>query len=210
MANEETIKSARPTFTAEQKEAWKKAKLLLKSLIGNDVVRFRALHIAMSELRSKYKKNPGPIERESTDPNKAHQKRVNDAAVRLRGRIDAWKVYLDNPGSKKLFIFTDSTLTDSQKAVQSSHAVAQFLREHPLAPWCNGILVLLSPDVSLKLYTSSPDPVMDRFVAYNINAYNNWNYTTIWREEDMDNAITSVAILDDYYDAGKISGTKML
>ena len=207
MANEETIKSARPTFTAEQKEAWKKAKLLLKSLIGNDVVRFRALHIAMSELRSKYKKNPGPIERESTDPNKAHQKRVNDAAVRLRGRIDAWKVYLDNPGSKKLFIFTDSTLTDSQKAVQSSHAVAQFLREHPLAPWNNGVLIILIPDPDFKRWQHPDESLLEMLFAYNAGGY---NYVTQWCEEDMNDSLTSFVLLDDFKEAGKINGVRLL
>jgi hypothetical protein len=207
MANEETIKSVRPIFTAEQKDAWKKAKLLLKSLTGNDVIRFRALHSAMSELRSKYKKNPGPIERESTDPNKAHQKRVNDAAVQLRQRIDTWKAYLDNPGSKKLFIITDNELTDSQKAVQSAHCVAQFQKDHPFAPWSNGILVLLVPDPEFKRWQHLDESALQVFSRWHDVG---WNYITFWSEEDMDDKLTSIAILDDFREAGKLNGLKML
>lgn len=207
-----TMANERPVFNAEQKEAWKKAKLLLKSLVPKkDKIRFRALHIAMSEMRGKYKMKQGPIEIESKNPAKAHQRKVEDQYARLRERVEAWKSYLENPGLKKLFVFTDPSLSDSQKAVQSAHAVAQFQKEHPLAPWSNGTLVLLTPDPSLKLYTRDPDvPIMVAFKNYNLNEYNNWNYSTIWREEDLDNAITSIVILDDFQEAGRISGTKML
>ena len=204
-----TIKSSRPVFTAEQKEAWKKAKALLKTLIGKDVIRFRALHIAMSELRGKYKTHKGPIEILSKNPDKATQKQSLDTWNNLRAKVDAWKSYLEDPGSKKLFIITDGTLSDSQKAVQSSHCAAQFVKEHPLAPWTNGTLVLLTPDVTHRAFSriTSDDNVMDKFVSWYGYGY---NHITVWRESDMEDKITSIAILDDFKEAGKIPGLKML
>jgi len=201
----------RPTFTTEQKEAWKSAKRLLKSLAGTkrfaDKIRYRALHIAMSELRGKYKDNQGPIEIESKNPDKAQQRKNVDAYHSLRQRIDVWKAYFDNPGLKKLFIITDNELSDSQKAVQSAHCATQFQKEHPDAPWTNGTLVLLCPDPNYKHWDHPEESRLEVFFARNAGRY---NYVTQWEEPDMDNKLTSVAILDDFAEAGKINGLKML
>ena len=200
MANELT--STRPTFTLEQKEAWNKAKLLLKTFAGNDTLRYRALHIAMSELRGRYRKHKGPIEAPSKNPNKLQQRQCCDKYAQLRERIDSWKAYFDNPGTKKLFIICDHELTESQKAVQSAHAAAQFLKEHPLAPWSNGTLVLLQSDPDK--YVKSFAEVISRFFYER-----NYHYHTAWREEDMGNQVTAVAVLDDYK-AISNRNTKML
>ncbi|MEN6291797.1 MAG: hypothetical protein ABFD07_07270, partial [Methanobacterium sp.] len=134
-----------------------------------------------------------------------------DIAINLRGRVDAWKEYLTNPGAKKLFVFTDPDLSDSQKAVQSAHAVAQFQKEHPLAPWVNGTLVLLTPDRDLRPFNrlAKEDSLMNHFVSWYAHSYYA-EYITVWTESDMDDAITSVVMLDDFKEVGKISGTKML
>jgi len=191
----EILNNTRPTFTNEQKEAWNKAKLLLKTFAGNDTVRYRALHIAMSELRGRYRKHKGPIEAPSTNPNKLQQRQSCDKNAQLRERIDSWKVYFDNPGAKKLYIICDHTLTKSQKAVQSAHAAAQFLKEHPLAPWANGTLVLLqSCDKyqSTKYMCNTFEKFSDRYYTWR------WLFKTEWREPDMDNALTAIAVLDDF------------
>lgn len=180
-------------YTNEQREAWSKAKLLLKSLRFNNTLRYRALHIAMSELRSKTKKHKGPIETPSKNPNKLQCRISTDKNAQLRERIDSWKSYFENPGAKKLYIICDHELSESQKAVQSAHATAQFLKEHPLAPWANGTLIFLQsePDKYIKSF----DEVVNRHFY---KGSHNWNYRTEWREPDMNNQITAVAVLHDY------------
>ena len=48
------------------------------------------------------------------------------------------------PESKeKLYVVVNKNLTTSQQAVQSAHAVAEFLRKNPYTQWKNGHLILL-------------------------------------------------------------------
>ena len=184
----------RPTFTNEQKEAWNKAKLLLASLRHDDVIRYRALHIAMSELRARYRKHKGPIETPAKNPDKANAREYLDKLNQLRKRIDSWKEYFENPGNKKLYVLCDATLTEAQKAVQSAHAVADFQKEYPFAPWTNGTLVLLQHNANRYSYTTT---TFDETIKHNFNKYS-WDYQIDWREPDMGNAITAVAFLDDF------------
>ena len=210
MATQETTKSNRPTFTPEQHEAWKKARLLLKSLMRVDSFRYRTLHVAMSELRAIYKKHKGPIETRAKNPNKAKQRELTDKYAQFRQRVDAWKAYLDNPGSKKLYIITDVELSDSQRAVQSAHCAALFQKEHPNAPWSNGILVLLKPKLNHYMFKDikpNTGEVMNKLAAY---FRHSWNYKSIWREEDRDNQITSIALLNDYIELGHVPFLEML
>lgn len=189
--------SNRPTFTTEQHEAWNKAKLLLKTFAGNDTIRYRALHIAMSELRGKYRKHKGLIETPSKNPNKLENRQACDKYARLRERIDSWKAYFDNPGAKKLYIICDGSLSESQKAVQSAHAVAQFLKEHPLAPWANGTLVLLQNDEPTENPSMRKRSHFETILGWYFSKLS-WRFFTEWREEDLDNKLTAVAILDDF------------
>ena len=213
--NEQT-KPSRPVFTPEQHEAWKKAKLLLKTLMGKDTKRYRALHIAMSELRGRYRKHKGPIETVSSNPNKVKQRTVEDLWNNLRKKVDAWKEYFETPGFKKLYVITDNELSTSQQAVQSAHAVAKFQKDHPNAPWTNGTLVLLTPDSTNKVYKREVfgkpeiETPFQKFIHWYLKAYN-FDYISYWREEDLDNQITSVVVLNDYntnFDG--ISGIKLL
>lgn len=198
MAIETTIKT-RPNFTAEQKEAWKKAKLLLKTYAGTNTVQYRALHIAMSELRSKYRTHKGPIEVISKNASKAYEHRLRDLSDKLRERIDTWKEYFNNPGAKKLYIICDETLSESQKAVQSAHAVAQFQKEHPLAPWTNGTIILLTPEGSQSL-----KQILQRYDSCRFDFY------TEWSEPDLDNRVTALALMNNFGDIFRIKGLKLL
>ena len=198
----------KPLFTDEQNEAWAKAKLLLKEFKGKDSFRYRVLHIAMSELRGRYRKHKGPIETAPKDPERAKQKETADLWRKLRMRVDAWKNYFEDPSKKKLYIITDPNLSPSQRAVQSAHAVAQFQIEHPLAPWCNGILVLLTPDIDRSFYSRNKDQaIMDCFTRWYVGGF---DFQTIWKEEDLDNAITSIAILDMFNEIGAPQGLILL
>lgn len=44
---------------------------------------------------------------------------------------------------EKLYVVVNQNLTPSQQAVQSAHAVAEFLRKNPYTMWSNGYLILL-------------------------------------------------------------------
>jgi hypothetical protein len=206
--------TTRPTFTPEQKEAWNKAKLLLKDLIAKgQTTRLRALHIAMSELRGTFRKHKGLIEQPSSKPDKRRQKESLDSQIRLRERIDEWKLYLTDPGAHKLYIIVKGGMSPSQKAVQASHAAHQFAKEHPHAPWINGTLVLLTPDPNYKDWRGKGITLED---FHPVDANGHWNsegkYMTIWREPDMDNAITAVCILKEFQNSetGQHRGLKLL
>ena len=55
-----------------------------------------------------------------------------------------WIIKAMQPDSKeKLYVVVNETLTISQQAVQSAHAVAEFLRLNPHTMWRNGHLILL-------------------------------------------------------------------
>jgi hypothetical protein len=206
--------NTRPTYTTEQREAWQNAKLLLKDLIARkQTTRLRALHIAMSELRGLYRKHRGPIEQPSSNPDKSRQRESLDSQASLRDRIDEWKDYLTGPGARKLYLIIKDGLSNSQKAVQASHAAAQFQKEHPLAPWTNGTMVLLTPDPDYR-DGFGRGISLEQFHPLDAEGYYNYDgtYITIWREPDMDNAITAVAILKEFKNSktGKLRGLKLL
>lgn len=172
-------------FTEEQKEAWIKCKASLK-IRGN-----RALRIAMSELRQENgRTHRGPIETLPKNPNKLQQYHAIIRNEQLIEKKNKWKEFLTNPGAKKLFIIVDPQLSPAQKAVQASHCAAQFQKEHPLAPWVNGTMILLEPiqDEWYKRYG------FERLVLLS----SSWK--TVWREPDMGNAVTAIACLPEFRD----------
>lgn len=202
-----------PRFTPKQKEAWQKAKVLLKS----GKVFSRPLHIAMSELRQESgRKHKGPIETLPKSETKLQQYKQTLISEQIRARVDEWKQYLNDPDSKKLYIIVRDDLSTSQQVVQASHCAAQFVKEHPLASWINGTLIILTVDranfrykINEKIKTCNGE--IDPF-EYEFS--HNWltDYITSWREPDQDNRITAFAYLADFRneDIGKIRGVKLL
>jgi len=74
----------------------------------------------------------------------------------------------------KLYVLVDPSLSKSQKAVQTAHAVAQYLIDNPNTDWDNGTLVVLKArDI-------------DREAAY---------ADSIFREPDLENKITAITKL---------------
>jgi hypothetical protein len=196
-------------FTPEQREAWKTAKLLLKQLKEErSITRLRALHVAMSELRRERNPRKGPAETPAQNPGKREQREALDRQERLRERIEEWKLYFADPGARKLFIIVEGCLSASQKAVQASHAAAQFQKEHPLAPWVNGTMVLLTPDPSFKDWRGNSAGLSD----YDKSWIPGGTFLTIWREPDMGNKITAVCILKEFKNSeiGQQKGLKLL
>jgi hypothetical protein len=209
----ETKQAHAPRFTDEQKEAWQKARALLKSGKTNR----RALHIAMSELRLENgRQHKGPIETESKNEGKLTEYKAFLVYSQMAARVAEWKQYLRDPGSRKLYIIARHDLSPSQKAVQASHAAAEFAKRNPLAPWTNGTLVLLCPDpnsIDYQRYTGihareGADPFTEFCGRY-------WfaEFKTEWREPDLiGNPITAIAMLSAYRNEqiGSLPGTKLL
>ena len=186
------------TYTQEQKESYFNARRLLKQMIeqhkkhGGFKTDIRMLHIALSEHRALIRdlaghKAKGSVETLPYSDNKQREYRAILAP--MRAGIQHFKEYLNNPGAKKLYIVVDPTLSTSQKAVQASHAAAQFQKEHPLAPWTNGTLVLMVP--KKDPYASGKDLSEKTGPS---------TFKTIWREPDMENKITAVAVMNTFQD----------
>jgi len=67
-----------------------------------------------------------------------------DSGVKLDMDRVNWIIKTMQPDSKeKLYVVVNETLTPSQQAVQSAHAVAEFMRKNPHTQWSNGYLILL-------------------------------------------------------------------
>jgi hypothetical protein len=193
--------NTRNNCTPEQREAWINAKRLLKTLIEKgETIRLRALHIAMSELRALRRTNPCPAETPSLNQDKRRQREELDRQARLRERIDEWKAYFADPGASKLYVIVKGDLSPSKKAVQASHAAAQFQKEHPLAPWVNGTMVLLTPEI--------PNRSLEDFVPWDRSQV----FLTVWREPDMGDQITSICVLREFQNSrtGQTRGLKLL
>jgi hypothetical protein len=205
-------------FTEEQKEAWKKAKKLLKSTDIGSVAK-RSLHIAMSELRAEQgRKHKGPIETLAKKPGKLEQYQAGYRNNEIAARVQDWKTYLQDPGARKLYIIVRDDLSPAQKAVQASHCAAEFQKRHPLAPWVNGTMVLLQNNPSDPYFKRFAQVCTagrieaDPFEHYIRNAFYRAHYTTLWREPDMGNKLTAVAVLSSYQNElnGKTPGIKLV
>jgi hypothetical protein len=67
-----------------------------------------------------------------------------DSGVRLDMDRVNWIIKTMQPESKeKLYVVVNETLTPAQQAVQSAHAVAEFMRKYRYTMWSNGYLILL-------------------------------------------------------------------
>lgn len=206
----------RTKFTSEQKEAWNKAKDLLKIYRGT--AEYRPLHIAMSELRAENgRTHKGPIERISKNPDKKREYEAGIINNRIKERVQEWKDYLRSPDLKKLYIIVRDDLSPSQKAVQASHAAAEFQKKLPYAPWINGTMILMQTDPENRIYQSYKggrwgfkSEARDQFEEYcrDINP----SFKIEWREPDQGDRLTAIAILSNYRndDLGKMHGIKLL
>jgi len=93
-----------------------------------------------------------------------------------------WILKSMEPDSKeKLYVIVNSELTISQQAVQSAHAVAEFLKKHPHTMWSNGHLILLKEKPA---YSGS----MSRY------GFGHSCEVAEFKEPDLDNKVTAVAI----------------
>lgn len=96
-----------------------------------------------------------------------------------------WIMKTMQPDSKeKLYVVVNQTLTVSQQAVQSAHAVAEFMRKNPHTQWRNGYLILLKDSPS---YGGN----MRAF------AWGGGEYAE-FVEPDLDNKVTAYAVFGPY------------
>jgi len=84
----------------------------------------------------------------------------------------------------KLFVIVRKDLTDSQRAVQAGHAVAQFLLCSPFSRWQNGTLIYLGVKGLNQL-----ENLKRKF------EFNNIQYIE-FREPDINNEVTAIATED--------------
>lgn len=86
----------------------------------------------------------------------------------------------------KLYVVIRKDLTDSQKAVQAGHALADFLRKNPNTKWDNGTLVYLvvRNENALKLQL--------QFLG--ISDFHNNNEYGYFYEPDLNNELTAFAV----------------
>lgn len=67
-----------------------------------------------------------------------------DSGVGLDMDYISWLREVINPESKeKLYVVVNQKLSAAQQAVQSAHAVAEFMKQNPHTLWTNGYLILL-------------------------------------------------------------------
>jgi len=82
---------------------------------------------------------------------------------------------------KKLYILIDETLEPIYGCVQGGHAVAQWLLEHNSQCWNNGYLIYLKCNV--KKWQEHLNILKKDY--------------TVFKEPDLGNRVTSLALLDD-------------
>lgn len=95
-----------------------------------------------------------------------------------------WQLNAMKPEStEKLYVVVNDKLSVSQQAVQSAHAVAEFLRKNPYTTWSNGYLVLLrdKPDYNGNMY------------CYGKVKWNKLNQYAEFIEPDVGNKVTAYA-----------------
>ena len=92
-----------------------------------------------------------------------------------------WILKAMQPDSKeKLYVVVNETLSISQQAVQSAHAVAEFMRQNPHTIWRNGYLVLLKDRPGFKGDMHGYKPQGCEFASF--------------VEPDLDNKVTAYAL----------------
>jgi hypothetical protein len=106
-----------------------------------------------------------------------------------------WIVKTMQPDSReKLYVVVNDSLTPSQQAVQSAHAVAEFMKNNPYSMWRNGYLILLK---------DKPNYSKDMFGWVSGHC----EYAE-FREPDLENKVTAYAIFGK--DAERAMKSKVL
>lgn len=82
---------------------------------------------------------------------------------------------------ERLYIIADENLSIGYQAVQSGHAVAQFLIDNPNQTWNNQFLIFLSGDLNKTKYFLD-----EKGIPY-----------TIFKEPDLNDQITALACIND-------------
>ena len=218
-ATTSTPVSTRPVFTDEQREMYRKLKTTYKELslairylkadrklVNNTTPKVwvkaltegttpclaelqslaRAIHIARSLAKGKTMEQ---IEPPSLNEGKRADHKEDWRMLGMEQKVAFWTKALTDPGSIKLYVCVRESLSKSQQAVQAAHAVANFQKAFPTAPWTNGTLVLLS------LKDVSPSG-RDTFEAEaNALARLTTPFITTFQEPDLDNKTTAFAAL---------------
>lgn len=86
-----------------------------------------------------------------------------------------------NQVEPRLYVIIDESLEPVYGCVQGGHAVAQYLLENPNSRWKNNYLIYLKSDI-MKM--------MNKLDCYGISY-------TIFKEPDLNNKITAIAVLDN-------------
>lgn len=82
---------------------------------------------------------------------------------------------------KRLYVLVSKKLAPVYGCVQGGHAVAQYLLDHPRQTWDNNYLIYLYADIEKWLW---------KLKLKNIDF-------SVFREPDLDNEITAIAVRDD-------------
>lgn len=92
----------------------------------------------------------------------------------------------------KLFAVSSSKLSKSQQWVQATHAVAQYLLDHPGTPWRNQTLVMLKTSnvYQLSKYLESQGVVFSTFLEPHYN-----NKLTALAAVDIDMYVESLGLI---------------
>ena len=107
-----------------------------------------------------------------------------DSGVGLDMEYISWLREVINPEStQKLYVVVNQKLTASQQAVQSAHAVAEFMKKNPDTLWTNGYLILLKDNPDSK----------NNMSYYGV--CNNYQHERAeFVEPDIDNKITAYVV----------------
>jgi len=87
----------------------------------------------------------------------------------------------------KLYVVVNGRLPVSQQAVQSGHAVAEFLRKYPNTQWSNGYLIYLKDEPTTWPKEQEGNMRVDYGLKLGINQY------AEFIEPDLDNKVTAYA-----------------
>lgn len=93
---------------------------------------------------------------------------------------------------KRLYVISDDSLDPIYAAVQSGHAVAQWLLEHPKQTWNNNYLIYVKSSVEIMEFLQE---------TFNVSAF---------YEPDLNNQMTAIALEPNDINKGFLKKLKLL